>query len=97
MGIGQGEKKLSKPLMVVSTNKAWKIDKGEASVLNGEMTGNEGKEVVLTFVQDISNKDEPLPAGRTYRIVLGLVGVPAKGKIAGQSPHSGMKQLGERQ
>jgi hypothetical protein len=92
-GTGWGDKKLSKPLRVMVANKAWKIDKGEASVLNGGMTGNEGKEVVLTFVQDISNKDEPLPKGSTYRIVLGLEGVPVEAGVKEQKAHSEMNQL----
>ena len=97
-GTGWGEKKLSKPLMVVSANKALKIDKGEASsVQTGGMTGEQGQEVVLTFVQELSPKDKPLPEGRTYRIVLDLEGVPAEGKITGQKPNSGMNQLEEKQ
>jgi len=86
-GTGWGSRKLSKPLQVVVQNRAFKIDKGDASIFSGGMTGEQGQEVVLTFVQDISKKDTPLPEGSTYRIVLGLVGKPMEKKVKVQKVH----------
>ncbi len=92
-GTGWGSRKLSKPLQVVVQNRAFKIDKGEASVFSGGMTGDQGQEVFFNQVQDISNKDTPLPAGSTYRIVLGLEGVPAEERAKEQKAHSRDNQL----
>jgi hypothetical protein len=80
-GTGWGDRKLSKPLRVVAENEAFKIDKGGALVQAGGMTGDQGQKVALTFVQELSPKDKSLPEGSTYRIVLGIFGVPADGKI----------------
>jgi hypothetical protein len=96
IGTGRSEKKLSKPLLVVSANKALQIRKGDVSVQTDGMMGEQGKqaqEVVPTFIQEISPKDKPLPQGSTYRIVLGLIGVPVEESIKGQKAHSGMNHL----
>ena len=57
------------------------------------MTGDQGQEVFFNQVQDISNKDRPLPAGSTYRIVLGLEGEPVEERAKEQKAHFGTNQL----
>jgi len=92
-GTGWGSRKLSRPLQVIVQNRAFKIDKEEASVFSGGMTGDQGQEVFFTQAQDISNKDTLLPAGSTYRIVLGLEGEPVEDGVKEQKAHSGVNQL----
>ncbi len=76
-GSGWGSRKLSKPLRVMAEKKVSMPNTKGTPVQKGGQTGNEGQEVVLTFVQDFSPKDKPLPDGSTYRIVLTFMGQPA--------------------
>lgn len=64
--------KLSNPMRVKA---AYEVALPEGGMIQtGSKTAGQGQDIVVTFLQDSTFEDEPLPEGHVYRIVITFIG-----------------------
>lgn len=71
---GYGAKKLSKPMKIIADKEI--VLPSDQPILSGNQTDNNGIDIQLTFMQEVTADDLPLKDGAVYRTAIAYVGSP---------------------
>ncbi len=71
---GYGAKRLSKPMKIIADKET--VLPNDQPITLGNRTGNNGIDIQVTFIQEVTSEDLPLPDGAIYRKVVAFVGSP---------------------